>query len=408
MSTFATNSYFLFFSDYMRGGKQVPEKKDYYEVLGLAKGSSEDEIKKAYRKLAKKYHPDVNPDNKQAEVKFKEASEAYEVLSDSAKRQKYDQFGHAGIDPSYGAGGAGFGGFSGGGFGGFEDLGDIFANFFGGGFGGATRARNPNAPIKGSEVQVHMPLDFMEAVKGVAKTVGISRLQTCDTCAGSGAAKGSKPETCGECAGTGQVKVSQRTPFGVIQSSRVCTRCGGKGSVIKDACKTCAGKGRVRATKNLEVKVPAGIDDGQSFILRGEGDHGLNNGPPGDCIVRVSVRPDPIFERDGFDIWCEIPITYTQAALGDEITVPTVDGKVSYQVPEGTQPGTVFRLRNKGVPYVNGRGRGEQYVRVMLEVPRGLNSKQKEALKSFEGMMSDKNYEKRTSFLDKIKNAMGI
>lgn len=386
----------------------MPEKKDYYEVLGLTKTSGEDEIKKAYRSLAKKYHPDVNPDDKQAEVKFKEVSEAYEVLSDSAKRQKYDQFGHAGVDPSYGAGGAGFGGFSGGGGFGFEDLGDIFDNFFGGGFGGSTRARNPNAPIKGSDVQVHMPLDFMEAVKGAAKAVSVSRLQTCDTCQGSGAAKGSKPETCGECSGTGQVKVSQRTPFGVIQSSKVCARCGGKGTVIKDACKTCAGKGRVRKTKNLEVNVPAGIDDGQSFILRGEGDHGLNHGPPGDCIVRVSVRPDPIFERDGFDIWCEIPITYAQAALGDEITVPTVDGKVSYSVPEGTQPGTVFRLRNKGVPYVNGRGRGEQYVRVILEVPRGLNSKQKEALKSFEGMMSEKNYEKRKSFFDKIKNAMGI
>jgi len=387
----------------------LPEKKDYYEVLGVSKASGEDEIKKAYRKLAKKYHPDVNPDNKQAEVKFKEVSEAYEVLSDSQKRQKYDQFGHAGVDPSYGAGtgGAGFGGFSGGGFG-FEDLGDIFDNFFGGGFGGSTRTRNPNAPIKGSDVQINMPLDFMEAVKGVAKKVSVSRLQTCDTCKGSGAAAGTKPETCSECSGTGQVKVSQRTPFGVIQSSRGCSRCGGKGVIVKEACKTCAGKGRVRATKNLEVNVPAGIDDGQSFVMRGEGDHGLNYGPPGDCLVRVSVRPDPIFERDGFDIWCEIPLTYAQSALGDEITVPTVDGKVSYQVPEGTQPGTVFRLRNKGVPYVNGRGRGEQYVRAVLEVPRGLNSKQKEALKAFEGMMTEKNYEKRGSFFKKIKDAMGI
>ncbi|MCL2856689.1 MAG: molecular chaperone DnaJ [Oscillospiraceae bacterium] len=387
----------------------MPEKKDYYEVLGVSKTSGEDELKKAYRGLAKKYHPDVNPDNKQAEVKFKEVSEAYEVLSDPAKRQKYDQFGHAGVDPSYGAGpgGAGFGGFSSQGFG-FEDLGDIFDNFFGGGFGGSTRARNPNAPIKGSDVQISMALDFMEAVKGVAKTVSVSRLQTCATCEGSGAAKGTKPETCGECSGTGQVKVNQRTPFGVIQSSRACARCGGKGTVIKDACKTCAGKGRVRATKNLEVNVPAGIDDGQSFVLRGEGDNGLNFGPPGDCIVRVSVRPDLIFERDGFDIWCEIPLTYAQSALGDEITVPTVDGKVSYSVPEGTQPGTVFRLRNKGVPYLNGRGRGEQYVRAVLEVPRGLNAKQKEALKTFEGMMTEKNYEKRKNFFGKIKDAMGI
>ena len=386
----------------------MPDKRDYYEVLGVSKTSSDDDIKKAYRKLAKKYHPDVNADNKEAEVKFKEVGEAYEVLSDSGKRQKYDQFGHAGVDPSYGAGaGGGFGGFSGG-FG-FEDLGDIFDNFFGGGFGGgAGRARNPKAPIKGSDVQINMPLDFMEAVKGVKKTIGVSRLQNCGTCGGTGAAEGTKPETCSECSGTGQVKVTQRTPFGVVQSSRACARCGGKGTVITNPCKTCSGKGRVRATKNLEVNVPAGIDDGQSFVLRGEGDHGLNNGPAGDCAVRVSVRPDPIFDRDGYDIWCEIPITYAQATLGDEIIVPTVDGKVSYNIPEGTQPGTVFRLRNKGVPYVNGRGRGEQYVRVILEVPRGLNTKQKDALKSFDGLMSDKNYEKRGGFFDKIKNAMGI
>ena len=383
----------------------MAEKRDYYEVLGVSKTSSDEDIKKAYRKLAKKYHPDVNPDNKETEAKFKEVGEAYEVLSDTQKRQKYDQFGHAGVDPSYGAGagGAGFGG----GFG-FEDLGDIFDNFFGGGFGGSTRARNPKAPIRGSDVQINMPLDFMEAVKGVKKTVSVSRLQTCKTCDGSGSAVGTKPETCGECTGTGQVKVAQRTPFGVMQSSRSCTRCAGKGVVIKDPCKTCAGKGRVRATKNLEVNVPAGIDDNQSFVMRGEGDHGLNNGPAGDCIVRVSVRPDPIFERDGFDIWCEIPLTYAQATLGDEIIVPTVDGKVSYTVPEGTQSGTVFRLRNKGVPYVNGRGRGEQYVRVILEVPRNLSTKQKDALKALDGMMTEKNYEKRKSFFDKIKNAMGM
>ncbi len=385
----------------------MPEKRDYYEVLGVQRGASEDEIKKAYRKLAKQYHPDVNPDDKTAEAKFKEVGEAYEVLSDPQKKSRYDQFGHAGVDPSYGAGGgAGFGGFSGG-FG-FEDLGDIFDSFFGGGFGGSTRTRNPNAPIKGADIRINMPLEFMEAVKGVKKTISISRQQTCHTCHGSGAAEGTSPETCSECGGSGQVKVSQRTPFGVVQSARACSRCGGKGTVIKDPCKTCGGKGRVRASKTLEVSVPAGIDDGQSFVLRGEGDHGLNNGPAGDCVVTVSVRPDPIFERDGFDIWCEIPLTYAQAALGDEIVVPTVDGKVSYNVPEGTQPGVVFRLRNKGVPYINGRGRGDQYVRVLLEVPRNLSGKQKEALKTFDNLVSDKNYEKRKTFFDKIKNAMGI
>ena len=387
----------------------MPEKRDYYEVLGVSKTSTSEDIKKAYRKLAKQYHPDVNPDNKDAETKFKEAAEAYEILSDTQKRQKYDQFGHAGVDPSYGAGagGAGFSGF-GGGFG-FEDLGDIFDNFFSGGFGGSSQTRNPKAPIRGGDVQINMPLDFMEAVKGAKKTVSVSRQQTCDTCKGSGAAEGSSPETCTECSGTGQIKVPQRTPFGVVmQITRSCSRCAGKGTVIKNPCKTCSGKSRVRVTKNLEVNIPAGIDDGQSFILRGEGDSGLNSGPSGDCIVRVSVRPDAIFERDGFDIWCEIPITYAQATLGDEITVPTVDGKVSYTVPEGTQPGTVFRLRNKGVPYINARGRGEQYVRVIVEVPRNLSSKQRDALKSFDSLMGDKNYEKRKGFFDKVKDAMGI
>ena len=379
-------------------------KRDYYEVLGVAKGASDDDIKKAYRKLAKQYHPDLNPGDKQAEANFKEANEAYEILSDAQKKGRYDQYGHAGVDPSYGGGyPGGAGGF------GFEDIGDIFESFFGGsgfGFGGSTRARNPNAPIKGSDIRVQMALDFMEAVKGVKKQVTLSHLQNCPDCGGTGAQKGTSPEKCADCGGTGQTRVSQRTPFGVVQTTKACPRCGGKGSVIKEPCKTCGTKGRVRHSKTLEVSVPAGIDDGQSFILRGEGDQGLNNGPPGDCVVSVSVRPDPLFERDGFDIWCEIPITYAQATLGDEITVPTVDGKVSYTVPEGTQPGTVFRLRNKGVPYVNGRGRGEQYVRVVLEVPKNLSSKQKDALKSFDALMGEKNYEKRRTFFDRIKGAI--
>lgn len=380
-------------------------KRDYYEVLGVQKGANDDEIKKAYRKLAKQYHPDLNPDDKAgAEEKFKEVSEAYEVLSDADKRSRYDQYGHAGVDPNYGAGaGSGFGG----GFGGFGDLGDIFENFFGGGFGGSTRTRNPNGPIRGNDIHIAITLDFMEAVKGCKKTITINHLESCVTCHGSGAKEGTAPETCQNCGGSGQVRVSQRTPFGVVQSATACPQCGGKGKVIKEPCASCNGKGRVRTSKKLEVSVPAGIDDGQSFVLRGEGDHGLNHGPAGDCMVSVNVRPDPIFERDGFDIWCEIPLTYTQATLGDEITVPTVDGKVSYTVPEATQPGTVFRLRNKGVPYVNGRGRGDQYVRILLEVPRGLNTRQKDALKAFDALMTDKQYEKRKSFFDKIKEKMG-
>jgi len=378
----------------------LADKRDYYEVLGVSKGCPEDEIKKAYRKLAKQYHPDLNPDNKDAEARFKEVNEAYEVLSDPQKKAKYDQFGHAGVDPSYGgAGGAGVG---------FDDLGDIFESFFGSGFGfgGSTRTRNPNAPIKGADIRVSIPLDFMEAVKGAKKAINISHLQSCSVCAGTGAATGTQPETCAECGGTGSVRVSQRSPFGVVQTTRACSRCGGKGSIIKETCKTCAGKGRVRISKTLEVSVPAGIDDGQSFILRGEGDHGQNHGPAGDCVVTVNVRPDPLFERDGFDIWCEIPVTYAQAVLGDEIIVPTVDGKVSYNIPAGTQPGTVFRLRNKGVPYVNGNGRGEQYVRAVLEVPKNLTTKQKEALRSLDELMTDKQYEKRRTFFDRIKDKM--
>ncbi len=382
----------------------MADKRDYYEVLGLNKGAAEDDIKKAYRKLAKQYHPDLNPNNKEAEAKFKEVGEAYEILSDPQKKSRYDQYGHAGVDPSYGAGAGGFG--SAGGFG-FDGIGDIFESFFGGGFGGSSRARNPNAPIRGNDVRVSIALDFMEAVKGCKKTVNLSHLENCKECGGTGAQQGTSAETCPDCNGTGQVRVSQRTPFGVVQTAKPCARCGGKGKIIKEPCKNCGGKGRVRVSRTVEVNVPAGIDDGQSFILRGEGDHGTNGGPSGDCAVLVSVRSDALFERDGFDIWCEIPLTYAQATLGDEITVPTVDGKVSYTVPEGTQPGTVFRLRNKGVPYVNGRGRGEQYVRMVLEVPKNLNTRQKDALKSFESMMSEKNYEKRRSFFDKIKSAIG-
>ncbi|MCI8648566.1 MAG: molecular chaperone DnaJ [Anaerotruncus sp.] len=381
----------------------MAEKRDYYEVLGVSKDASADELKRAYRKLAKQYHPDLNPGDKNAEAKFKEVNEAYEVLSDTTKRQRYDQFGHAGVDPSY-AGGAGG---AGGGFGGF-DVGDIFESFFGGGFGfgGSSRTRNPNAPMRGNDINVTLGLDFMEAAKGCKKQITIQRLEQCDTCGGSGAKKGTSPETCTECNGTGQVKVSQRTPIGVIQTARTCPKCSGKGKIVKEPCADCRGMGRVRHSRTLEVNVPAGIDDGQTFVLRGQGDQGGNGGPAGDVNIIVTLRPDTLFERDGFDVWCDIPITFTQAVLGDEIVVPTIDGKVKYNVPEGTQSGTVFRLRNKGIAYVNGRGRGDQYVKVNIEVPRNLTGKQKEALKKFEELSSEKNYEKRRSFFDKLKDAM--
>lgn len=375
-------------------------------MLGVSKGCSEDELKKAYRQMAKKYHPDLNPGDKEAEMHFKEANEAYEVLSDPQKRSRYDQFGHAGVDPSYGAGGGaayGTGGFD------FGDIGDIFDSFFGGsgfGFGGSTRTRDPNAPIRGNNVNTNLTLTFMEAAKGCKKEVSIPHLEQCSACSGTGAKAGSHAETCPECGGSGQVRVSQRTPLGVIQTVKPCSKCSGKGKIITQPCPDCRGMGRVRRQKKLEVSVPAGIDDGQTFVLRGQGDSGLNGGPAGDVNITVSVRPDPLFERDGFDVWCDIPLTFAQAALGDEITVPTIDGKVSYNVPDGTQPGTVFRLRNKGIQYVGGRGRGDQYVRVNIEVPKNMSGKQKEALRDFEKLMNDRNYEKRKGFFDKLKGIM--
>ncbi len=386
----------------------MPEKKrDYYEVLGVQKNATEDELKKAYRKLAKEYHPDLHPDDKEAEAHFKEVGEAYEVLSDKEKRARYDQFGHAGVDPNYGAGAGGYGGGGGFGFGGFgdifEDLGDIFG---GGGFGGSTRTRNPSGPTRGGSQGVTLPLSFMEAVKGCQKEITYQRLESCASCSGSGAAEGSHPETCPDCGGTGYVTVRKQSILGMMQVRQPCTRCGGTGKVIKNPCQKCGGKGRVRVTRKYTATIPAGIDDGQTFIIRGEGDHGTNGGPAGDLQVTVTVRPDPIFERDGRNIWCDIPLTYTQAVLGDEIVVPTVDGKVKYTVPEGTQNGTVFRLREKGVVDPNtGRNRGDQYVRVAIEVPKGLTRSQKEKLREFEQSLSEKNYHKRQGFFEKLREA---
>lgn len=379
------------------------EKRDYYEVLGVSKTATDDELKKAYRKLAKQYHPDLNPGDKEAEKKFKEANEAYEVLSDSTKRARYDQFGHAGVDPNYGAGGPGAGGF--GGFGGFDmgDLGDIFEGFFGGGFGSSRRA-NPNAPRRGGDLQTSCTISFFEACKGVKREISIQRMESCPDCYGSGSEPGHDTQTCPDCHGTGQVRVTQRTPLGSMTSSRPCSRCGGKGKIITNPCKKCNGNGRIRVTKKIEVSIPAGIDDGQTLAVRGQGDSGINGGPAGDLHVTVTVRPDTLFKRDGYDIWCEIPLTYMQAALGDELTVPTIDGKVKYTIPEGTQPGTVFRLRGKGVQNLNGRGRGDQYVEVTVEVPKGLSKAQKEALKNFDKLLTDeKQYTKRKGFFDKVK-----
>lgn len=386
-------------------------KRDYYEVLGVQKGASEEDLKKAYRQLAKKYHPDLNPGDKTAEQKFKEVNEAYEVLSDKDKRARYDQFGFAGVDPNYGAGAggsAGYGGFGGAGFD-FGDLGDIFSDFFGG-FGGGTSGRraNPNAPRRGSDLHTSCTIGFFEACKGTQKEVVVNRQEACSECHGTGAANGQEPQTCPECGGSGQVRVTQRTPLGSISTSRPCSRCQGKGKIVTDPCRKCGGSGRMRTSRKLEINIPAGIDDGQTLAVRGQGDGGVNGGPAGDLNVTINVRPDALFKRDGYDIWCEFPLTYAQAVFGDELTVPTIDGKVKYTIPEGTQPGTVFRLKGKGVQNINGRGRGDQYVEVTVEVPKNLNRAQKEALRQYDSLMSDeRQYEKRKGFFDKLKEMFG-
>lgn len=383
----------------------MAEKRDYYEVLGIQKGASEDEIKKAYRKMAKMYHPDLHPDDPQAAEKFKEVNEANDVLSDPQKRQRYDQFGHAGVDPSYGAGGAG-GGF--GGFGGFStddgiDLGDIFDQFFGG-MGGASRASSdPNAPRRGSDISTSYTISFMEACKGVTANIDVNRSEVCDTCNGSGAKPGTTPKTCTECNGSGRIRFNQRTLFGTMQSTKVCSKCGGKGKTIEQPCQTCRGTGRVQKKQTVTVNIPAGIDDGQILRVSGQGNMGQNGGQRGDLNVKIFVKKDPLFERKGFDVWTEVPITYSQAVLGDEITVPTIDGNVTYTVPAGTQPDTVFRLRGKGIQRLQRDGRGDQLVEVVLEVPKNLNKKQKDALIAFSDQLTEKNYEKRTGFMDRLK-----
>ena len=379
----------------------MAEKRDYYEVLGLQKGASEAEIKSAYRKLAKKYHPDLNPDNPEAEAKFKEINEANDVLSDPDKRAKYDRFGHAGVDPSYGGGAGGYG--YGGGFddfGGGIDLGDIFDSIFG---GSTSRRSNPNAPMKGSDISINLDISFMEACKGVSHEVEISRAETCDSCNGSGAKAGTTPKTCPDCHGTGYVRVTRSTMLGSMSTQRPCTKCGGRGKIIDSPCPSCSGNGRVQKRKKVTIPVPAGIDNGQVLNIRNEGNAGTNGGSKGDLKVRITVRRDSLFERKGNDIWVELPISYTQAALGDEVTVPTIDGNVTYRIPEGTQPGDVLRLKGKGVKFLQREGRGDMMMRVAVEVPKKLTKAQKELLMQLEQQMTEKNFEKKESFKDKLK-----
>ena len=362
------------------------EKRDYYEVLGLQKGASAEEIKKAYRRLAKENHPDLHPGDKACEERFKEINEAYEILSDDDKRAKYDQYGHAAFDPSAGFGGAGFEG-----FGDFGDLGDIFSSFFGGGFGGGfggTRT-NPNAPRRGENLRASVNISFEEAAFGCKKEVTVGRVEKCADCKGTGCAPGTTPEVCPDCKGSGSVRTTQRTPFGMAQSTSPCSKCRGTGKIIHQPCKTCRGMGSVRRQHKINVTVPAGIDDGQAISLHGQGNEGANGGPAGDLLVSVIVRPHARFERDGNSVLLLQDISYAQAALGAEIEVPTIDGPVKLTIPEGTQPGSTFRLRGKGIPYLRGSGRGDQFVTVNVKVPKGLTGSQKELLRQFAASMGE-------------------
>ena len=371
-------------------------KRDYYEVLGLQKSASADEIKRAYRQLAKKYHPDMNPGDSEAEQKFKDVNEAYAILSDTDKKAKYDQYGFAGVDPNMGAGG-GFGG----GFGGMDfDISDIFGSFFGGGMGGSQQRRN--GPVRGDDIHLRVTVSFEEAAFGCKKDITFTRVERCTDCSGTGAEKGTTPERCSNCNGSGQVRVQQRTALGVFQSSRACDACGGTGKIIKNPCQTCRGTGAKKAQKKIEVSIPAGCDDGMMLALREQGSEGKNGGPTGDVILTVNVRPHHIFERDGYDIACEIPITFPEATLGAEIDVPTLEGDVKYTIPEGTQTGSVFTIRGKGIQMLGSKNKGDLHFTVVIEVPKSLTEKQKEILRQFSDSCGKNNYTKKESFLGKI------
>ncbi len=376
-------------------GVDSMSKRDYYEVLGVSKNASKDEIKKAYRKLSKKYHPDINKEADAAD-KFKEITEAYDALTDDNKRAHYDQFGHA--DPNQGFGGFGGGADFGGGFG-FED---IFSSIFGGG----TRRRDPNAPRQGADLQYTMTLKFEEAVFGKETDIEIPREEECSTCHGSGAKPGTNPQECSHCGGSGQINVEQNTAFGRIVNRRVCHHCSGTGKFIKDKCSTCSGAGKVKKRKKIHVKIPAGIDDGQQLRVSGQGEPGVNGGPPGDLYVVFHVRSHEFFERDGDDIFCEMPLTFAQASLGDEIEVPTLHGKVKLKIPAGTQTGTKFRLRGKGVPNVRGYGQGDQHIQVRVITPTKLSEKQKQLLREFTEISGNEAPdEQHDNFFAKVKRA---
>ena len=374
----------------------MADKRDYYEVLGVDRSASGDDIKKAYRKLAMKYHPDRNPGDKEAEEKFKEANEAYEVLSNPDKKSRYDQFGHAGTDPNFNAGG--FGGFGGGGF---EDVfSDLFGNMFSGGFS-STQSRQ--TPRKGRDLRVDITLSFEEAVFGVKKEIRLKRREVCPKCNGTGAKSEADIQTCSKCGGTGQIRVRQKSLFGMVETVKTCDMCGGSGKTIKNACPECSGKGFVQKQRTITINIPQGVDDGYVLPLKGEGEAGTNGGRNGDVYIYISVKKHQLFTRDGNNIFLEVPLTFVQATLGDDIEVPTIDGKVKLKIPEGTQTGQVFKLKGKGISSPNSFGKGHQFVKVKVEVPTRLSAAQKKALQEFDELSKGDNNKQSQSFWDKVK-----
>jgi len=384
--------------------------KDLYEILGVNKNATDDELKKAYKKLAKKYHPDLNPDDKKgAEQKMKEVNVAYDILKDPQKRAKYDQFGFAAFQNGAG-GGAGaegfdFGDIFGGG-GGFEfDMGDIFDTFFGGGAGRRTRQQRQQGPERGADLRYDLTINFEDAAFGKEMTIKVPRLENCDECGGTGAAKGTSPESCPDCHGSGMRQTVTRTPFGTIANSRPCERCHGTGKIIKTPCGHCHGEGKIRVERDIKVNVPKGVDNGTRLRIANGGQPGERGGSTGDLYVYIRIKQHPIFSREGTNVYCEIPITFVQAALGAKVQAPTIDGKIEMTIPEGTQSGSVLRIKNKGIPNLRGEGRGDEFVKVKVLTPKNLSARQKKLLQEFEeGGNDSKNHPEKQNFFDKLKN----
>lgn len=375
----------------------MANKRDYYEILGVGKSASDDDIKKAYRKAAKESHPDLHPNDKSAEERFKEVNEAYEVLSDENKRARYDQFGHEAANM-----GGGPGGFGGGGFGGAQGFDSIFDFFFN---GGNPAQQRRNGPERGASLRYDLTISFEEAAFGCKKEFKFNRNEQCEACSGSGARAGTQAKTCSTCNGAGQVKVTSQSLFGQIVNMRTCSTCGGSGKIIADKCPKCGGQGQIRVMRTATVNIPAGVDNGQIITMSGQGEPGLRGGPSGDLHVYITVRAHRMFKRDGYNLHCEVPVSFSQAALGGEIDVPTLEGSIKHNLPEGTQNDTVVRLRGQGVQVLRGNGRGDLFIKVRVEVPKRLSDKQKDLLRQFEESLTGKEYEARKSFLDRIKES---